>query len=175
MNNKVFLISTDDVKAASQTNYNVDDSVLAGVIRTAQNIYLRDIIGDNLLEALQDMVSENTIDNEENIAYKELLDNYIFDYLAYKANVELCVPVSLKLRNIGLSQDSDTNILAASLQGIDLAADFYETQAIDKCNRMIDFITENRDAFPEVDTVCTCGKQAPNLRKRANTRLWIGA
>ena len=171
MNNKIFLVSPDDVKAASNINYNVDDGDVSSAIRTAQNIYLRDIIGDRLLEAIQDMVSGDTL--SEHPAYEELLDNYISEYLTYKACVEVCVPISIKIRNIGLSQDFDANIQAAQLRNIAEVADFYETQAIDKCNRMIDFLLQNRSAFPELDMHCTCGEE-PNLKKRANTQLYLG-
>lgn len=171
MNNKYFLTSPDDVKAASNINWNVDDGDVSSAIRTAQNVYLRDIIGDRLLESVQDMVSGGTL--SANPAYEELLDNYITEFLTYKACVELCVPISLKLRNIGVSQDYDSNIQAAQLQNIAELADYYETQAIDKCNRMIDFLLENRAAFPELNLTCVCGHE-PNLRKRANTRLYLG-
>lgn len=171
MNNKIFLVSPDDVKAASNINYNVDDGDVSSAIRTAQNIYLRDIIGDRLLEAIQDMVSGDTL--SEHPAYEELLDNYITEYLTYKACVEVCVPISIKIRNIGLSQDFDANIQAAQLRNIAEVADYYETQAIDKCNRMIDFLLQNRSAFPELDMHCVCGEE-PNLKKRANTQLYLG-
>lgn len=173
MNNKIFLVSPDDVKAASNINYNVDDGDVSSAIRTSQNIYLRDIIGDNLLETLQDMVSGGTIDDSGNTAYKELLDIYVSEYLIYKACVEITVPISLKIRNIGISQDYDSNIAAAQLQNIAELADYYETQAIDKANRMIDFLLANKDAFPELGIRCACGHE-PNLKKRANTNLWLG-
>ena len=172
MNNKIFLVSPEDVKAGSNINYNVDSGDVASAIRTAQNVYLRDIIGDNLLEALQEMVSGGTIG--DNAAYEELLDNYVSEYLIYKACVEITVPIALKIRNMGITQDYDTNVQAAQLRNIAELADYYETQAIDKANRLIDFIVKNRAAFPEIDTVCTCGQEPPHLRKRANTNLYLG-
>ena len=172
MNNKIYLVSPDDVKAASNINYNVDDGDVASAIRTSQNIYLRDIIGDNLLESLQEMVSGGTL--SANTAYEELLDNYVTEYLIYKACVEICVPISLKLRNIGISQDYDSNIQASQLSNIAELANYYETQACDKANRMIDFLVANRSAFPELDIRCSCGQHAPCLKKKANTNLYLG-
>ena len=173
-NNKYFLTSPDDVKAGSHVNYNVDDSDCAAAIRTAQNIYLRDIIGDKLLDAVIEMASGGTIDNPENAAYKELLDNYITEYLTVKAMVEICVPISFKIRNMGLTQDYDTNVQAAQLRNIAEVADFFETQSIDRCKRMIKFLLANRAAFPELDLQCVCGEESPNLRLRANTQLYLG-
>ena len=174
MNNKIYLVSPDDVKAASNINYNVDDGDTASAIRTAQNIYLRDIIGDHLLESLQEMVSAGTINDNSNAAYLELLDNYVSEFLTYKACVEICVPISLKIRNIGISQDYDSNIQASQLSNIAELANYYETQACDKANRMIDFLVANRSAFPELDIRCSCGQHAPCLKKKANTNLYLG-
>lgn len=171
MNNKIYLVSPEDVKAASNINYNVDDGDVASAIRTSQNIYLRDIIGDYLLERLQEMVGDGSL--SANTAYEELLDKYVTEYLTYKACVELCVPISLKLRNIGVSQDYDSNIQAAQLKNIAELADYYETQAIDKANRLIDFLVANRAAFPELHIQCGCGRKAPCLKKKANTQLYI--
>ena len=172
MNNKIFLISPDDVKAKSQINYNVDDSTVSTAIRDAQNIYLRDIIGDSLLERLQELVV-NGIDEPENAAYLDLLDNYVSEYLAYEANVQICVPISFKLRNMGVVSDTDTNVQAAQIQGVEYVQDYYRTQSIDKANRMIDFIIENKSAFPEINSPCVCGKKGARLIKRANTNLHL--
>lgn len=174
MNNRVYLISPDDVKAISNINYNVDDIDVSSAIRTAQNIYLRDIIGDKLLESLQEMVSANTIDNVENAAYKELLDVYVSDYLAYEAMVQALIPISFKIRNIGISQDYDSNIVASQMQTILDVEDWYRTQSIDKCSRMIKFIRSNRAAFPELEIRCICGDGEPHLKLRANTQLYLG-
>ena len=173
-NKNIYLISCDDVKAVSQINYNVDDTIVSSAIRSSQDIYLREIIGDNLLESIQEKVADGTIDSNENAAYLTLLDDYIFNFLAYKANVEICVPISFKIRNIGISQDFDANIQAAQLRNIAEVADYYETQSDDKQNRMIDFLIENRAAFPELDIQCSCGKQSPCLKKTANTQLYLG-
>lgn len=173
MNTKYYLISPDDVKAASNVNLNIDDGDCAAAIRTAQNIYLRDIIGDNLLEALIEMASGGTIEESGNTAYKELLDTYVFEFLAYRAMVDILIPISFRIRNIGISQDYDSNIAAAQLQNIFEVEDWYRTQAIDKANRMIDFLLTNKDAFPELGIRCACGHE-PNLKKRANTQLYLG-
>lgn len=88
--------------------------------------------------------------------------------------VEICVPISFKIRNMGLTQDYDTNVTAAQLRNIAEVADFFETQSIDRCNRMIKFLLANRTAFPELDLQCVCGEESPNLRLRANTQLYLG-
>lgn len=171
MNRTTYLICSDDIKAQSIINYNVEDSVIADCIRKAQSIYLREILGDNLLEKVQELVETGDIDKPENAKYLELLDNYIGDYLTNKAIVELCPVISFKIRNIGISQDSDTNINASLKQDIMDLADFYQTRACDSANRMIDYILEV--GFDEIQTNCACGKKRANLKKQANTCLYM--
>ena len=171
-----FLIDVDSVKADTYTNYNVDDSMAGAAIREAQNTYLREILGDALLEKCIELASGDTLDNEGNEAYKELVDTYIFEYLAAQAQVCLLVPISFKIRNIGVSQDSDTNVLTEQLESVKELREYWQTLSIDKGNRMKCFLRENKDAFPELtDTACTCGacKKGANLKLEANTNLML--
>lgn len=172
--NKIFLVSPDDVKSSSQINYNTDDGVLGSAIREAQSVYLKDIIGKPLLNKLQELVIDGGLEAEENQAYLVLLDDYVTPYLIAKTQVCIIPEISLKIRNIGLSQDSDTNIQASTINNIEYMADMYETQACDKANRMICFLKENKKAFPELE-VCGCSDcDKPHLNKQVNTRLWLG-
>lgn len=169
----IFFVSPDDVKASSQVNYNVDEGVLAAAIRESQKVYLKDLIGKRLLESLQDKIEDNTIDDEENAQYKELLDDYIFDYLVAQSQVCTIAEISLKIRNIGLSQDYDANIQTATVNGIEYARDYYETQAVNYWNRIVCFLRENKKAFPELEE-CGCRDcDKPHLIIRVNTGLQI--
>ena len=177
MLNNIYLINTDDVKASTYVSYNVEDDTLATSIRTAQNTYLREIIGDSLLETLQEMVSGGTIDNPENAAYLDLLDNYVFEYLAVQAQVCSIVPLSYKIRNIGLSQDNDTNVVTAQMDGIREVESYLKTLAIDKANRIRCFLRENKAAFSELENqpcLCDSCSKGADLKLEANTNLWLG-
>lgn len=177
MLNNIYLINTDDVKSSTYVNYNVEDNTLATSIRTAQNTYLREIIGDSLLETLQEMVSGGTIDNPENAAYLDLLDNYVFEYLAVQTQVCSIVPLSYKIRNIGLSQDNDTNVVTAQMDGIREVESYLRTLAIDKSNRIRCFLRENKAAFPELENqpcLCDSCSKGADLKLEANTNLWLG-
>lgn len=173
---KYYLIDVDSVKASSLVNYNIDDESAGFAIREAQNTYLREILGDALLDKCIELASGGTIDNPENAAYKELVDTYIFEYLSAEAQVCLLVPISLKIRNIGVSQDSDTNVATQMLTTVKELREYWLTLAVDKGNRMKCFLRENASAFPELDnTSCVCGacKKGADLRLEANTNLML--
>ena len=171
---KYYLIDTDSVKAASLVNYNVEDETAGYAIREAQDTYLREILGDALLDKCVELASSGTIDEYD--AYKDLVDIYIYEYLSAQAQVCLLVPISFKIRNIGVSQDSDTNVVTQQLDTVRELQEYWKTVAIDKGNRMKCYLRENRDAFPELtDTSCICGscKKGANLELEANTNLNI--
>lgn len=173
---KVLLISPDEIKAQGDINYNVNDAEIGASIKVCQNIYLRDVIGGALLEKLQELVwndiqgEGSMISDPENIAYQMLLDDYVIPVLTYKVSSEICTRISLKIRNMGVVKDSDTNINAASLSDIQYMKDTYDTYYNDALNRMAEFICQNKDAFPESDFICGCGKNP----KYARTGLWLG-
>ena len=172
---KYFLIDTDSVKASSLVNYNVNDEDCGYAIREAQNTYLRDILGDALLDKCVELASGNTLDDEGNEAYRELVDTYIFDYLSAQAQVCLLVPISFKIRNIGVSQDSDTNVVSQQIDTVNELQQYWKTISIDRANRMRCFLRENKAAFPEISNNCVCGgcKKGADLKLEANTNLML--
>lgn len=178
----VMLISPDTIKAMGEIDDNVDDGVIGASIRAAQNIYLQTVIGTNLLNKLQRLVyntiNENpdTIDDDFNAHYKALLDYYLRDVIAYKVASEICVRNSLKIKNAGVVQLSNTNVMAVTLNDIKYLKETYDTYYNSALNRMVDFLIDNINNFPELECECECGGCKPNfLNKRyGNTGLYLG-
>lgn len=178
----VMLISPDTIKAMGEIDQNVDDGVIGASIRAAQNIYVQAVIGTNLLNRLQELVY-NTIMNggesikdPENAYYKALLDRYLRDVIAYKVASEICVRNSLKIKNAGVVQLSDTNVNAVSLADIKYLKETYDTYYNAALNRMIEYLKDNKDAFPELESECKCGGNRPNFlnNKYGNIGLYLG-
>lgn len=173
----VMLISPNKVKTYGVINLNVDDSEIGNAIRISQNIYLADIIGKDLVEHMQQLVYnkvnglENTIDDEENQAYKDLLDEFVTPVLVYRTAVELCSILTLKIRNMGVVKNNDTNVQATTAGDVKALSQYNETFFYDYVNKMMDFLCENKKAFVEVpDGFCTCSSKP----KYARTSLWLG-
>lgn len=170
------LISASKVKSYGLLNLNVDDSVVSSAIRIAQNVYLVDVIGVDLVHRLQQLVynkikgQPDTIDDSGNTAYKTLLDEYVTDVLAYKTASETVVPNTLKQRNFGTVQNADTNVRDASVSDARYLRDYLETSFNHYLNRMSEFLCENKGAFPEYTFDCGC---EPNV-KYGNIGLWLG-
>lgn len=176
---RILLVSPDDVKAESQINYNCDDGVVSQCIKTAQEMYLKEIIGKSLLDRLKLLVYnsinlyDDSIESPENFEYKECLDDYIMPYLTAKANSEICIQISLKIRNVGVSQDSDTNIQAAQLENVKYLRKYYETLVCDKATELSQWLSKS--SLEEIkDNPCDCGKNNLVGRRFANTDLFLG-
>lgn len=172
------LISPKRVKESGELNVNVEDRAIASSIRIAQDIYLRDAIGKDLLDKLKLLVFNKIDDNDgskiddtENIAYKTLLDDYIGDALVYKTVVNLAIRKSYELRNMGLVKNYDTNVQASGIDDIKYLMDYQNTMWNDALNRIVEFLCENKEAIPESNFVC--GECKPNT-KFANVNIWLG-
>ena len=170
------LISPNTVKNYGALNINVDDALLGNSIRVAQNVYLKDIVGNDLVEKLQELVFnkiqnvEDNIDSESNEQYKELLDQYIEPILVYKTIVVAATQISFKLRNAGLVKNSDSNITPVTFTEMIYYRDINETYFNDYCNKLVDYLCANSSAFPESNYDCKCGDHP----RYANTNLYLG-
>ena len=171
------LISPKKVKESGELNLNVDECVIGASIRTAQNVYMVDVVGKDLVEALQEKVynkiqgvSANTIDSEENVAYKTLLDEYMTPALITKTVIDVCIRISLKIRNMGVVKNSDTNVQAADIDDIKFLQNYEETNYCPYLNRMVEFLCANKEAIPESNFTCGCKPK----KKFANVNLFLG-
>ena len=168
------LISPKKVKESGELNLNVDDSTIGSSIRTAQNVYLTDVIGNELVERIQELVynkiksSGTTIDDEP--AYKVLLDEYLTPVLISKTIVDIALRITFKIRNMGVVQNSDVNVNSVSIDDVKYVQNYQETMYNHYLNRMADFMCANKDAFPESKFDCGCKPKG----KYANTNLWLG-
>ena len=172
----VMLISPNTVKQYGTLNLNVDDSVLGNAIRISQNIYLVDIIGIELVQRLQELVYnkinniEDNIDSEDNVQYKDLLQEYVEPVLVYRTAVECATLETLKIRNMGVVKNSDVNVNSTSAGDLKYIAEYNGTFFYDYVNKMVTFLCENKNAFPESIIDCTCSSKPLYGR----TNLWLG-
>lgn len=170
------LISPGKVKEYATVGLNVDEGTLGACIRTA-HIHLREVVGRNLMERLQQLVynkiqgEDDMIDDEDNIAYKTLLDEYVVPALAWGTAVEANTINELKLRNMGTVKNSDTNVNAVAQGEYQHLGSYFKTYLNDAWNRLSEFLCEEKAAFAELpDGYCTCENQP----KYANVNLWLG-
>lgn len=129
MSNRVLWISPAKVKENSNVLENVDDFYLRNAILKAIDIKLTPILGNNLVNYVNDLIITNTLNDPANIVYKELVDDYSQQAIIYAAIAELLPEVSYKITTKGLLQFDNENSSAASLTQINFMIQRYEDQS----------------------------------------------
>lgn len=166
--NKILLVSEDYVKTNSALNDNTFGKYLLPAIYEAQNIGLRRIIGDCLLDTIVGMVADGSIRNDENATYKQFLDEYIQDYLLYETQYQLIPYLNVKLSNIGSVVSNDEHIQTLSKSDIELIRNEYRAKADWFAGRIRNFLKCCHESL-NMDA-CTCSK----LVDVASTNIFLG-
>ena len=165
----ILLISEDTLKTYSHLNENIWGKSLTPAIITAQDIYLQKFLGSCLYKKVLELVENGGIRNENYAMYKELLDDYIANFLIYQTLANLIPEISTKITNMGLVTSSDEHVQNVTQGERDLVMGQYQKYADAYCKMMQDFLKENRDSFPELNC---CG--STTLDSSADTGLWLG-
>ena len=163
------LLISEALKTYSHLNDNVWGKSLTPAIITAQDIYLQKFLGSCLYKKVLELVKSGEIRNENYAMYKELLDNYIANFLIYQTLANLIPEISTKITNMGLVTSNDEHVQNVTQGERDLVMGQYQKYADAYCKMMQDFLKENRDSFPELNC---CG--APTLDSSAETGLFLG-
>ena len=165
----ILLISEDTLKTYSHLNDNVFGKSLTPAIITAQDIYLQKFLGSCLYKKVLELVENGGIRNKNYAMYKELLDNYIANFLIYQTLANLIPEISTKITNMGLVTSNDEHVQNVTQGERDLVMGQYQKYADAYCKMMQDFLKEDRDSFPELNC---CG--STTLDSSADTGLWLG-
>ena len=168
---EILLSSEAFIKSVTNISDNVAGKYILSSLREAQEIGLKSILGDNLLEKLKELVKSG-IDAHANIKYKYLLGKCQY-YLAYMTIVEMVYKVSYKIGNAGVVKATDENLQVASFDEIIAQKEFYQGKADFHCLEIQNYILDNRADFPELDD-CTCRKIHATLHSAATCGFFLG-
>jgi len=142
---EVLFVNPDYMKRLTQLNGGVEDAVMVPAIILAQDKYLQQYLGTDLLNELKEEISGGTISG--NYAY--LLDNYVRKATVWWTMVELLPNLYVKLDNGGLvirTSDKTTPIssddLHREIENARQNAQFYTS-------RLVEYLCANQSLFPE--------------------------
>lgn len=170
----ILLVGEDYIKTYTNIYDNLNGDYLLPSIYIAQHQFLEEILGTALVRKIQELVAENTIDNVENEKYKELLDDYITDYLTYCTICEMIVATSVKINNFGASRTDDEKQYGVSFTEIFQMQDYYKHKADYLQYRMQRFVIANYNYYPELLTYKTIADLMQNLYSAAGCNVWLG-
>ena len=169
---EVLLISETFVKEVLSISENVAGQYIRPSIREAQDIALRNIIGDCLLQRLKDLVASGEIEDTENAAYKALADIERY-FLAYSACVGIAQRVSFKIANAGVVKTPDERVDVADQPDMAKVQFFYQSKADSLAFDLERWILERRGSFPELRE-CDCARMKSHLYTAASCGIWLG-
>lgn len=140
------LISEAKLREFTDLNNNVDSALLVNAIREAQDIELQRILGTILYNKILSDVDGSTISGD----YKDLLDNWIQDFLLYSSYYISLEYIYLRPRNNGLvkptggenSIDADLTLYDRKRQSVKNKKEFYG-------DRLVNHLLEDQALFPE--------------------------
>ena len=141
------LISEAKVRAFSDINESVDDSLMVNAIREAQDIVIQPIIGTKLYNVLIEKIDTNSISG----SYQTLVDDYIQPALIYASLYNITENVYVRTRNNGLltptggenSQNVDKTMYDTKRQSIFNKQQFYS-------DTLSKYLSEKYNLFPEL-------------------------
>ena len=169
---EVLLSSETFVKSVTNISDNVAGKYILASLREAQEVNLKSILGDKLLEKLKALVASGEIEAHENICYKYLIGKCQY-YLAYMTIVELVFKLSYKIGNAGVVKTADENLQVASYDELASQKEYYQGKADYFCMELQNYILDNRAAFPEVNDN-NCHKIQSNLYSAATCGIFLG-
>ena len=138
------IITIDELKN-SVLNANIDDEYIQPAITEAQTIYLREILGDALLNAIVSKINGNTLTGK----YLTLVNEYIKPYLSYMVQSIIVVPITYKIRNAGVIQQYDQGFTSTQMKDTQYLKDYYDGKAEFYGNRLTTYLQKNTADFPE--------------------------
>ena len=151
----VLLISEKNIKESSNLSDNVFPKYLFPAIKEAQEMGLQVILGECLYNKILEIVDSGTTDAAENVKYKDLLDNYIQDYLVYQVLKEIVPTLNVKMANIGTVQTNDERIINLTQDEANLLKHTFQNKANWYRRRLQNFLKANYSSYPELEE-CSC-------------------
>ena len=145
----VLFISEQKLIDSTSAYGSIDSSLLLPFVRQAQRLYCETKLGTKLTQKLKDLIVAGTVNDVGNEYYKELLNDFIGDYLP-NMSLYMAIPFlrfKIEAGNI-YSKTSETGNALTNDEAQHLRSEILNTGEY-FIERMIDFIKNNISRFPE--------------------------
>lgn len=168
----ILLCSPDFIRLNSNISDNCNSKVLATGIREVQEDELMEILGQLLIEKLQTLVENNTINDKANSIYKEILDRSQM-FITYRVIAEVTMMFSFKIDNAGVVQSRDEYIDSVGIDDILTLKNHYDTKASHYAYLLQNYLMEHLSELPEL-TECQAWKIRSTLYSAATPSVFLG-
>jgi hypothetical protein len=142
---QALFITTEDIKAFTLTNGNLDPDKFIQFVKVAQDIHIQNYLGTKLFDKINDDIVANTL-----IApYSTLLTTYIKPMVIHWSMVEFLPYAAYTLANKGVFKHGSENSTTVDKNEVDFLIEKERSVAQNYTRRFIDFICNNSTLFPE--------------------------
>ena len=169
---KILLVSANFIKNVTNIDDNMPGKLIEPAIYEAQAEGLRTVLGDCLVDRLEELVRTDEIDQKGFEMYKALLTKCQY-YLTYTVMANICMLTAVKVSPAGLEQISDEHMEPLDMDDSFRLQSFYQKKADYFCHQLQNFLINNRKDYPELSEN-QCHKIKSNLFSSATTGLWLG-
>jgi hypothetical protein len=142
---KILLITPETLRQNTVVNDNTDEKVLFKSIRTAEDKFIRPLVGSNLYNTLLAQVTGNTLAGY----YKTLMDDYLIPCLFEYAVLEYLPWAAFKIKDKGPGQQGGGDFQPASMQDLASLKEDIRQSAQFYADAMIRYLRANAERFPE--------------------------
>ena len=152
---EILFVNPDYLKRLTQLNGAVEEAQIVPSLILAQDKYLQQYLGTDLLEKLQTDVSGATLSG----AYQTLLDDYVRKVVVWWTMVELLPNLYVQLDNGGLVIRTAENTAAIGPDDLHRQVENARQNAQFYTTRMVEYLAANVGSFPEYNSNGTADMQ----------------
>lgn len=160
---RIYLISTQDLKDFTPVNDNVDDSLLHNAILEAQEINLQELLGTKLYKKILSLVKNDEINLPANAKYKELLDEHITKVVLYAALYRAIPYIHYKVVNKGITTQFSTESSTTTINEMEFLMDKVKNDMEFFANRLSRFLLANTQVYPEYMSATQIDDMIPDV------------
>lgn len=142
---EVLLISNKDLVKFTALNGNIDADKTIHFIKIAQDIYIQQYLGSNLLNKLKTDTAANTLTSD----YSNLITNFVKPMLIHFTAVEMYPFIAYSISNKGVYKHSAENSEVVSKNEVDYLVEKERKIAENYAERFIKYMAFNYTLFPE--------------------------
>ena len=164
----ILLITEQSIKNITNISDNMAGKLLLTAIRESQEINLREILGDALLDEIKRQIQENDVRE----TYNQLILQCQY-YLAYQSCANICMITSVKIDNAGLQRVSDEKMEPLPVSEVNQIHDYYQQKADFYCERLQNFLLQHKEDYPQL-TTRQCNSINANLYSSATCGIFLG-
>lgn len=142
---EVLLISNKDLVKFTALNGNIDPDKVVHFIKIAQDIYIQQYLGSNLLNKLKTDYENNALTSD----YSNLITNYVKPMLIHFTAVEMYPFIAYSISNKGVYKHTAENSEVVSKTEVDYLVEKERVIAENYAQRFLNYMKYNFTLFPE--------------------------